>query len=45
MIEWYVKYIKSDGEQCLVVQPSFWKLLCWFLRTARQCDDIHIFVN
>lgn len=45
MTESYVRYIKFDGEECLVVLPSFWKLLLWFLRTARQCDDIHIFVN
>ena len=45
MTEWYVRYIKLDGEECLVVLPSFWKLLLWFLRTARKCDDIRIFVN
>ena len=45
MTEWYVIYDKHDGEECLVVLPSFWKLLLWFLRTARRCDDIRIFVK
>lgn len=45
MTEWYVRYTKFDGEECLVVLPSFWKLLLWFFRTARRCNDIHIFVN
>lgn len=45
MSEWCVRYIKFDGEDCLVVLPSFWKLLLWFLRTARRCESIYIFVN
>ena len=45
MTEWYVTYIKIDGEECLVVLPSFRKLLLWFLCTVRRCDDIHIIVN
>ena len=40
MTQWFVRYIKFDGEECMVVLPSFWKLFLWFLCTARQCDDI-----
>lgn len=45
MTEWNVLYTKYDGEECFVVLPTFRKLLWWFLRTARQCDDIKIFVR
>ena len=26
-----------------IVLPSFWKVLLWFLCTARRCTDIKIF--
>ena len=44
MKEYYVRFVRADGEECLVVLPSFFKLLRWFLRTARQCHYINIFV-
>lgn len=43
MKEYYVQYMKSDGAECLVVHPSFWKLVFWFLRTAQYCIHIVIF--
>lgn len=45
MTEWFVRYTRYDGEECLVVLPSFQNLLLWFLRTARRCESIYIFVN
>lgn len=43
MKEYFVQYIKHDGEECLVVLPSWWKLLRWFLRRSRHCGHIVIF--
>ena len=43
MTEWYVQFIRKNGEEGLVVLPSFRKLLWWFLRTARDCNHIMIF--
>lgn len=43
MKEYYVHFVRSDGEECLIVLPSFLKLLWWFLRTARLCNHIVIF--
>lgn len=44
MKDYYVRFVSAGGEECLVVLPSFFKLLLWFLRTARQCHYINIFV-
>lgn len=43
MKEYYVQYIKCDGEECLVVLPSWRKLLWWFLQRSRHCSHIVIF--
>lgn len=43
MKEYYVSFVRSNGDECLVVLPSFRKLLWWFLRTARKCNHITIF--
>lgn len=43
MKEYYVSYVRSNGDECLVVLPSFRKLLWRFLRTARRCNHITIF--
>ncbi len=45
MTEYHVSFVRADGEhveESLVVLPSFWKLLWWFLRTARHCNHIMI---
>ena len=47
MIEWFVRYqyIDRDGEEFLIVLPSFRKLLWWFVRTGWRCSMIHIFMQ
>lgn len=42
MTEYYVRYIKPGCEECLIVLPSFLKLLIWFLRTGYSCSYITI---
>lgn len=48
MKEWYVYWTVRKGEEWwnleshLVVLPSFWKVVWWFLRTARRCSFISI---
>ena len=43
MMEWYVLWATESGHEGFVVLPSFWKVLLWFLCTARRCTDIRIF--
>lgn len=45
MKEYYVRFLRPDGEDCLVVLPSFLKLLRWFLGNARRCNCILISVE
>ena len=45
MKEWYILWATTEGEEHLIVVPSFRKVLWWFIRTARRCNDIKIFVN
>lgn len=42
MKEYCVLYVRG-GEEYQVVLPSWWKLLWWFIRTARRCGNITIF--
>ena len=43
MKEWYILWATPEGEQNMIVLPSFRKVLWWFIRTAWRCDDIKIF--
>lgn len=45
MREYYVRFSRYYGEESLIVLPSFWKLLIWFIRTGRKCSHIVIFVE
>ena len=42
-MEWYVLWATKSGYEGFVVLPSFWKVLIWFICTARRCTDIKIF--
>ena len=48
MKEWHVYWSIRKGEEWwdleshLIILPSFWKVLWWFLRTARRCEFISI---
>lgn len=44
MKEWYILWTTPDGDEHMIVVPRFRKVLWWFIRTARRCDDIKIFV-
>ena len=49
MIEWNIVYVRWDTvdglDEFMIVLPSFWKVLWWFLRTARRCSYIEIFTT
>lgn len=45
MKEYDVFYTTADGEEFFLVKPSFWKVLLWFLCTARRCIRIVITVS
>lgn len=48
MKEWHVYWTIRKGEEWwdleshLIILPSFWKVVWWFLRTARRCSFISI---
>lgn len=44
MKEWWVwfEYVGTYEEENLVVLPTFWKLVRWFIVTAHKCDHIEI---
>lgn len=42
MKEYMVRFCKYGSEEQLVILPSFWKLLIWFVRTAGECQSIII---
>lgn len=43
MKEYCIYYVVSGREEVLIALPSFWKVLCWFLRTAWRCDRIVLY--
>lgn len=45
MIEWFVRYILEDGEECLVVLPSRRRLLLWLIRNLWRCRYLTIFAS
>lgn len=51
MKEWHVYWTIRKGEEWwdleshLIILPSFWKVVWWFLRTARRCEFISIRVE
>ena len=46
MKEWIVIFVRRDSpDECMIVLPSFRKLLLWFICTAWRCSDIHIFID
>ena len=46
MKEWNVLFVRQGAcEESFIALPSFRKLLFWFICTAWQCTDIHIFID
>lgn len=47
MKEWWVwfEYANTFEEENLIVLPSIWKVLRWFLLTAWRCGHIEISVR
>lgn len=47
--EWNISYTMHDGEgglnECLVVLPSFLKVLWWFLVRGRKACSIYIWTS
>ena len=42
---YYVVWADKGGREGCVVLPTYWKLLLWFVRTARKCNDIKIWIG
>lgn len=44
--EWNISYSIHDGEggldQFMIVLPSFWKVLWWFIQKGRKACEIYI---
>lgn len=49
MIEWNISYAEHDGygglKECLIVLPSWRKVLWWFLRKARRYCEIYVWTS
>lgn len=44
MKSWHILFSRFEGgPKRLIVLPSFWKVLWWFICTGRRCSDIRIF--
>lgn len=44
MKDYYVIWTTKEGDEGFLILPSYWKLFLWFIRTARRCNDIKIFI-
>lgn len=47
--EWNISYAMHDGmgglNEFMIVLPSWWKVILWFLRRGRRYCDIYIWTS
>ena len=47
--EWNISYAVHDGEggldEYMIILPSFWKVLWWFIRKGRKACQIDIWTS